>query len=88
MHWDYEIDERALKELKKLGKPKSARVIRYLGQHIVGSEDPRRFGKALRHGLSGLWFYRIGDIRAICQIKDEIVIVLVVRVGFRRDTFD
>lgn len=88
MSWGYEIDARALKELKKLGQPKRERVLRYLDEHILGKEDPRRFGKALRHDFAGLWCYRVGDVRVVCEIKEEEVIVLVIRVGFRRDVYD
>lgn len=44
-------------------------------------EDPRRFDKSLKHELKGLWCYRIGDYRAICQIQDEQLVVLVLVVG-------
>lgn len=47
-------------------------------------DDPRRFGKALHHELQGLWRYRIGDYRAVCQIQDNQLVVLVLAVGHRR----
>lgn len=60
-NWVYEIDPRALKEIKRLGKEHQRRIIDFLDERIAGSEDPRQFGKALRHDLTGLWRYRIGD---------------------------
>jgi len=80
------LDERALRELQKLGRPDQTRVMRYLEERI--SEDPRQFGKALRYEFSGLWCYRVGDVRLICQIQDEVLMVLVVRVGNRRDVYE
>ncbi len=50
-------------------------------------DDPRRFGKALRHELQGLWRYRIGDYRVVCQIQDEQLIVLALSVGHRRNIY-
>ncbi|MBF0260191.1 MAG: type II toxin-antitoxin system RelE/ParE family toxin [Desulfamplus sp.] len=50
-------------------------------------EDPRRFGEALRFDLSGLWKYRVGDYRLICDIQDNTVTVLVLRVGHRREIY-
>lgn len=62
-------------------------MLGYLDQRISGEEDPRRFGKLLKANLVGLWRYRVGDYRIICQIKDGEMIVLVVAVGHRRDIY-
>ena len=34
----------------------------------------------LKSDLLGLWRYRVGDFRILCQIKDEELLVLVVAV--------
>ena len=85
MNWDYKFDARALKELKKLGAPDQQRVIRYLQHEVL--REPKSFGKPLKRELAGLWRYRVGSIRIICQIKDEELIVLVVKVGNRKDVY-
>jgi mRNA interferase RelE/StbE len=87
VNWDYRFDERALKELKKLGHPARRDIIAYLDQRVAGSGDPRRFGKGLKAGLAGLWRYRVGDYRVLCQIKDRELLVLVVAVGHRKDVY-
>jgi len=38
--------------------------------------------------LAGLWRYRVRDYRLICQIKDEVMLVLVVSVGHRKNVYD
>lgn len=88
MSWVYRFDERAVKELRKLGKQAQRDIISYLDERIAVDEDPRRFGKGLRSDLSGLWRYRVGDYRIVCQILDGELIVLVVTVGHRRDVYD
>ncbi|MEO0415637.1 MAG: type II toxin-antitoxin system RelE/ParE family toxin [Verrucomicrobiota bacterium] len=88
MSWDYSFDRRALRELRQMGGDMSSRIIRYLDERIKGQDDPRKFGKPLRHDLIGLWVYRVGNARVVCSIKDEEVLVLVVRVGFRGDVYD
>lgn len=70
-----------------MGKTAQEEVLGYLDQRISGEEDPRRFGKLLKANLVGLWRYRVGDYRIICQIKDGEMIVLVVAVGHRRDIY-
>ncbi len=88
MSWVYRFDDRALKELKRLGKPAQRAIITYLDERIAGEEDPRRFGKGLKATLAGLWRYRVGDYRILCQIQDLEVVVLVVAVGHRRDVYE
>ena len=88
MTWAYRFDERALKELRKLGKQAQREIIAYLDERIAGNGDPRRFGKGLKADLAGLWRYRVGDCRILCQIKDGELLVLVVAVGHRREIYE
>jgi len=76
-----------LKELKKLGRQAQRDIVAYLDERVAGDADPRRFGKGLRADLVGLWRYRVGDYRILCQIKDEQLLVLVVAVGHRKDVY-
>ena len=87
MNWVYRFDERALKELKKLGRQTQRDIIAYLDERVAGNADPRRFGKRLKGELFGLWRYRVGDYRILCQIKDGELLVLVVGVGHRKDVY-
>ncbi|HEV8541571.1 MAG TPA: type II toxin-antitoxin system RelE/ParE family toxin [Verrucomicrobiae bacterium] len=63
------------KELRKLGRPAQEEIIGFLDRRVSGSSDPRRFGKVLRADLAGLWRYRVGDYRVLCQIQDRQMIV-------------
>ena len=87
MAWKVEFEKEALKELKKIDPQQAKRILQYLFERIVGNEDPHRFGEALKHNLSGLWKYRVGDYRIICHIESETMIVLVVRVGHRKGIY-
>ena len=75
----------AEKELVRIDKPTAKRIIKYLRERV--SVDPRASGKSLRGDLSGLWRYRVGDYRVICELYDEKVSVLVVRIGHRKDVY-
>lgn len=88
MSWVYRFDERALKELKKLGRQAQQEILAYLDARVAVDADPRRFGKGLKADLSGLWRYRVGDYRILCQIKDGELLVLVVAVGHRKDVYE
>ena len=88
MNWAYNFDERAFKELRKLGTQAQRDIISYLDERISGEDDPRRFGKDLKADLAGLWRYRVGDYRILCQIRDKELLVLVVAFGHRRDVYE
>jgi mRNA interferase RelE/StbE len=85
--WRVEFDAAAAKELKKLGTAEQRRILKYLRQRIAGASDPRRLGKALTGEFAGLWRYRIGDYRLIASIKDKLFVVLILRVGHRREIY-
>ena len=88
MSWVYRFDERALKELRKLGQQAQRDILAYLDERVKGDADPRRFGKGLKADLAGLWRYRVGNYRILCQIRDGELLVLVVAVGHRRDVYE
>lgn len=88
MSWVYRFDERALKDLRKLGKQAQRDIIDYLDERVAGDQDPRRFGKGLKAELAGLWRYRVRNYRILCQIQDGELVVLVVAVGHRKDVYD
>ena len=85
--WTIEFEKAAAKELRKLDASVQREVVSYLETHIATDKNPRRFGKALRANLGGLWRYRVGDYRVVCKIFDEAVLVLVVRVAHRRESY-
>jgi mRNA interferase RelE/StbE len=85
--WQVKISDTARRQLKKLERQVQRKILDYLKKRIETNEDPQRFGKPLRGSLTGLWKYRIGDYRIICEIRKNEVVVLVLRVGHRRKVY-
>jgi mRNA interferase RelE/StbE len=85
--WRVEFDVAAAKELRKLGKADHARILKFLRDRIACSDDPRRIGSALTGDFAGLWRYRVGDHRLVVSIEDRRVVVLVLRIGHRREIY-
>ncbi len=50
--------------------------------------DPLKFGKPLRRSLSGLFKLRVGNYRIIYQVKENEVIVVIVKIGHRREVYE
>ena len=87
MVWRIEYTETALSQLRKLDRQDARRIVDYMDTRIAGLDDPRSRGKALTGALGGLWRYRIGSYRVICDIRVDALRVLVVRLGNRRDVY-
>lgn len=79
-----EFTDSSKKQLKKIDNSNRNRILKYLFE-IESLKDPRTRGKALEQNLKGLWRYRVGDYRIVCDIVDEKVTILVVKIGHRRD---
>ena len=58
-------------------------IVDYMNEWVTGLKDPRNLGKALTGPLGKLWRYRVGDCCVICDIQNDALRVLVVRVGSR-----
>ncbi len=86
MAWKIEFHKDAEKELAKVDKKIQKRILKVLRERIAPN-NPRSFGEPLRGNLSGLWKYRIGNYRVIADIQDEVVVILVLRVGHRRKVY-
>ncbi|EUB95275.1 addiction module toxin, RelE/StbE family [Rhizobium sp. CF080] len=88
MAWTIELQRDAQRELAKLGHESARRVLRFLHERVAKLEDPRSIGEALKGAEFGdFWKYRVGDFRIIADIQDDVVRILIVRIGNRRDVY-
>ena len=88
MAWTVEFDAAAAKELRKLDPPVARRIVAFLRERVAPADNPRAIGEALRaDALGEYWKYRLGDYRIVVRIVDRRVVVIVVRIGNRRDVY-
>ncbi len=87
MSYRVEATPRFEKEFKKLDRYTQRILKAWIQKNLVGCENPREHGKGLRANLSGLWRYRIGDYRIICDIQDEELVILALTVGHRSEIY-
>jgi mRNA interferase RelE/StbE len=76
---------RARRDLEKLPIATRDRIAVAIDQ--LGSQ-PRPPGCKKLAGADNLWRIRVGDFRIVYQIYDDRLIVLVVRIGHRREIYD
>lgn len=88
MPWTIKYTESAQRQLKKLDKSAALRVLDYMDERIGILVDPRSAGKNLVGPRMGsYWRYRVGDLRVICDIQDQTVVILVIEIGHRREVY-
>lgn len=87
MAWKVEISKTAHEQFREMDVAEQKRLLTFLHKKLDGIEDPRTQGKALRGAYQELWRYRVGDYRIICQSNDDIVTVLVLAVGHRKEIY-
>ena len=84
MVYRLKIKDQALKALQKISEPDQGRIRRRID---ALADDPRAPGTKKLQGADDLYRLRVGDYRVIYQIQDDVLLVLVVRVGHRKDVY-
>lgn len=88
MAWKIELDPAAERELDKLESQIARRLLKFLFERLAALDDPRGIGEALKGSRLGeFWKYRVGDYRIIARIEDSALVILVVRIGNRREVY-
>jgi mRNA interferase RelE/StbE len=85
--WTIEYAETVKKQLRRLDKAAARRIVDFMDERVVPGDTPRRIGKALKGPLGELWCYRVGDFRVLCDIQDDVMTILVVQIGNRREVY-
>src|SRR5271165_192935 len=88
MAYNVELSAEVDRELGKLDAQQAKRILKFLHDRVAKLDDPRSIGEAL-HGsrLGEFWKYRVGDYRLICKIEDDRLVVLVLRVGHKKEIY-
>ena len=77
--YTWKFAAKADKSFQKLDRQAQRRLIKWLDEHIQGTDNPRVWGKALEGDLGTFWRYRVGSYRLIADIQDDQFVVLVVK---------
>jgi mRNA interferase RelE/StbE len=85
--WTIEIARTAERQIKKLDREAQRAIVHFLRVRLQSADNPRQWGKPLHGDKKGLWRYRVGDYRLICDIQDDRIMVLVLQVGHRGDVY-
>jgi mRNA interferase RelE/StbE len=88
MVWKIEFSAEANRELGKLDPQHARRILKFLVERVSRLPDPRSIGMALQGPeLGEFWKYRVGDYRLMCKIEDRLTLVIVLRLGHRKEIY-
>ena len=73
-------------DLKKLDKSTIKKILTRIETYLAA--DPKGLGKPLKGQFQGYWRYRWGDYRAIYKISECEILILVLRIGHRKNVYD
>jgi mRNA interferase RelE/StbE len=83
--YSVEIENRCLREMRKLDQHVVRRAFTLIEEVIA--KDPFS-GKKLKGKYSGLFSYRFSDYRIIYEIRQQKMLVVVLRVRHRKNVYD
>lgn len=87
MGYDVVLTTTARRQLRKLDRPVAERIVDQLSE-LSGLGDPRSRGRALVGDRAGLWRYRVGEYRVLCEIRDAELLILALEIGHRSSIYD
>jgi len=82
--YEVELLPAASRDLKRIEKKMQVRIVAALRDL---AENPRPAGVVKLAGEDNVWRIREGDYRILYEIHDRRLLVLVVRIGNRRDVY-
>ncbi len=83
MNYRIFLSPKANNFLRKLDKKDKERV----EKKLKDLRDNPELGKPLTANLAGLWDLRMGDYRALYQIKHNELLILVLKIGRRKNVY-
>lgn len=84
MSYDIEFSSAAVRQLRKLDGVARRRIKAAIE---LLSDDPRPPGAKKLVGGDGEWRVRTGDYRIVYEVRDHVLLVLVLAVGHRREIY-
>lgn len=86
MAYELRFTVTAAKQLGKLDRSTAARIADYL-EAVAALDDPTIRGKNLTGEYRGIWRYRIGDYRVLCDVSKRTLVILTLEISHRSKSY-
>lgn len=84
VHYTVEVTPAAGRQIRKLDRNTQKRILARIEKL---EEDPRPHDASKLQSPEDLYRVRVGDYRIVYQVEDDRLIILIVRVGNRREVY-
>ncbi len=74
------------KDLSSVSKANKEKIKKSIEQKLM--TNPIEFGKPLQYSLKGLRRLRVGDYRIVFKIEEHKKVVLILKIGHRKEVYD
>ena len=88
MKYEVLYTKKAIKQLAKIDVNQKNIILAWIEKNLVGVDNPRIHGKALKGDLKDYWRYRVGDYRIIAEINNDEIQIVVIEIGHRKDVYE
>lgn len=86
--WQIIFEKKAEKQFNALNPQVKKRIANFIEERLIPSNDPSELGKPLVGKSFGNHIrFRVGDYRLICDIQEQKITVLVLRIGHRKEVY-
>jgi mRNA interferase RelE/StbE len=85
--WRVEWSKKARKQLNKLDPFIAEKIVNYVKEVLEKYPDPREKAEKLVEDKIGWYRFRIEDYRLVFEMKDHILLIVVIGVGHRKDIY-
>jgi mRNA interferase RelE/StbE len=87
MSWTLKFNDKAVKELRRLGSKDQVRILSFLTSRAAERQNPRELAVQLVGQDSDKWRFWVGDCRVVVQFRDSEMLIMVISVGHRREVY-
>ena len=85
--WSVDFTKVGKKSLASLDKKTQNKIKDYIDNKLLKSTDPKKHGKMLSGDKKGFWSFRVGSYRVIGEIKNDQLIILIVKIAHRKEVY-
>lgn len=86
MAYELRLTPTAAKQLRNLDRATATRISDYL-ETVATLDDPTVRGKNLSGEYGGIWRYRVGDYRVLCDINKRKLTILTLEISHRSKSY-
>lgn len=87
MKYQVFYEKKAIKSLSKIDKNQQKMIYAWIEKNLVGTDNPKKYGKALKGNLKEYWRYRVGNYRILADINNEEIKIIIINIGHRKDIY-